>query len=466
MPAKTFFIHTIGCQMNVHDAELMAQELAVRGYVPALAPEEADLVVVNTCSVRDKAEQKAFSLIGRLENLRQQRPAMVLAVAGCVAQQEGPRLWERAPQVDIVLGTGAVRRLGLALERVEAGRERVADLEPAAAAEDFTAAARPGAKVARYLTIMRGCDNFCSYCVVPHVRGPETSRPPEAILGEARALVAAGVREVTLLGQNVNSYGRKENLCRFAELLAMLNAVEGLLRIRFTTSHPKDLTGDLVEAFAGLEKLCAHIHLPVQSGSDPILARMNRGYTRAQYLEKVAALRAACPEIAITSDMIVGFPGETDSDFEETLDLVRQVQFDGIFAFMYSDRPQAPARSFGGKVPFAVKRERLQRLLALQEGFTFAKNRAMVGSVQDVLTEGPGRSRGPAATGPAGPAPLTGRTAGNKIVHFQAGEGPGRPRGPAKGQMARVRIERALAHSLWGSLESHRPAEPAGKGDG
>jgi tRNA-2-methylthio-N6-dimethylallyladenosine synthase len=447
MALKTFFIHTIGCQMNIHDAEIMALELTALGYAPALSSEEAYLVVVNTCSVRDKAEQKAFSLIGRLESIRQKRPGMIVAVAGCVAQQEGGRIFARAPRVDIVLGTGAIQRLGRAVHRVETGLGPVVDLEPAPAGrnEAGPAAVRRPGKVARFVTIMRGCDNFCAYCVVPFVRGREASRPPESIHQEVEALVACGVREVTLLGQNVNSYGKKEGFCTFAELLSSLNRIDGLMRIRFTTSHPKDLTLELMQGFAQIEKLCPHIHLPVQSGSDRILERMNRGYTRSLYLEKVGQLRSFRPDIAITSDMIVGFPGETEQDFEDTLELIRRVEFDGLFAFIYSDRPNAPAREFTAKVPEPAQRVRLQRLLALQEKYTLAKNQALVGSVQEVLAEGFSKKKSPAP----GPAQWSGRTSGNKIVNFN----PNGARPPVAGHLVRLRIERALAHSLWGSPE-------------
>lgn len=463
---KTFFIHTIGCQMNVYDAERMASGLAGIGYVPALSAEDADLVVVNTCSVRDKAEQKAFSILGRLEADKRRRPNLIIGVAGCVAQQEGERILGRAPHVDIVLGTGAVDRLAGAVRQVESRRRRVLDIEMGAGAEipDLPAAAAESGAVTRFVTIMRGCDNFCTYCVVPHVRGREVSRPPEQIVREVESLVAHGTREVTLLGQNVNSYGRKEGLCSFVDLLERVDAVDGLLRIRFTTSHPKDLTGDLVHAFGRLGKLCPHIHLPVQSGADRVLARMHRGYTREGYLDKVAELRDSCPEIAITSDIIVGFPGETTSEFEETLDLVGRIEFDGIFAFMYSDRPSAPARHLTDKVPAHIQKERLHALLGLQEAVTLVKNRMLVGTVQEVLTEG--LSKRPAA----GDAPgrlneqWSGRTPGNKIVNFSchtqfAGDGP------RSGHVVPVRIEKALAHSLRGLTVDDGPGAGQGKGE-
>lgn len=466
MPSKRLYIHTIGCQMNVYDSEHMAMHLASLGYTPALSAEDADLIIVNTCSVRDKAEQKAFSILGRIEGLKRRRPGLIVGVAGCVAQQEGERIFKRAPHVDIVIGTRAVERLPAHVLKVEAERCRVVDLElsPGLDSPDETLPAAAGPGVSRFVTIMRGCDNFCSYCVVPHVRGREVSRPPESIVQEITALVAAGKREVTLLGQNVNSYGTKEGLCSFPELLARVSEVDGLLRIRFTTSHPKDLTRNLMESFARIEKLCPHIHLPVQSGSNRILERMNRKYTREHYLDNVFELRDTCPEIAITSDMIVGFPGETDADFEDTLDLVRNVEFDGLFAFMYSDRPPAPAARLSEKIPAYLKRERLHALLQLQETFTYKKNAALVGSVQEILAEGVSKRQtaGSSAERPA--VQWTGRTPGNKIVNFHV-SGSSASETASAGALVRVRIEKALAHSLWGAPENAGSAAGGLKGD-
>lgn len=453
MSARTFYIYTLGCQMNVYDAERVAAALRGRGWQDSPVVEEADLVVVHTCAVRAKAEQKAFRLIGRLEPLKRRRPGILLAVGGCVAQQQGERLLERAPHVDLVFGTHAVARFPALVERRLQDPRPLVDVvaaeEPAPEGPDE---AHPGPSlVSRYVTIMRGCDNFCAYCVVPHVRGPERSRPAEEVLAEVRACVAAGAREVVLLGQNVNSYGAKEGWGGFARLLERVNAVEGLRRIRFTTSHPKDLTDELISAFGRLEKLCPHIHLPVQSGSDRVLAAMNRRYTRAHYLDKVSKLRDSFPGIAITSDLIVGFPGETAEDFAETLSLLRHARFDGVFAFMYSDRPNTPAAGLEPKVPPGEKRRRLQMVLGMQEEITSAIHLALVGTRQEVLVEGPARlPRGGGGGGPA-EARWTGRTAANKIVHVRAGNGGGRPLTP--GACVAVRIERAHAHSLSGVLD-------------
>ncbi len=461
MHPRYLYIYTIGCQMNVYDSEHMAMELAPLGYGPALSPDEADMVIVNTCSVRSKAEQKAFSILGRLGDAKRRRPGLIVAVAGCVAQQEGARILSRAPHVDLVLGTRAVHRLAGLVRQLESGRGPVVDLELAEAPEEFETqpASADQAGVSRFVTIMRGCDNFCAYCVVPHVRGRETSRAPELILSEIEALVAAGVREITLLGQNVNSYGAKEGLGSFPELLERVNAVDGLARIRFTTSHPKDLTEGLIRSFARLEKLCPHIHLPVQSGSNRVLERMNRRYTREHYLDIVSKLRNSCPGIAITSDMIVGFPGETPADFEATLELMREVQFDGLFAFTYSDRPHAPSTRFPEKVPVQDQNERLQALLELQRGITLSRNQALTGSVIEVLVEGfskqqasRGRSEGPRVQ-------WTGRSPGNKVVNFDGRAGAVGAREAHAGQLVSVRIVRALAHSLFGALDEGEAAE-------
>jgi tRNA-2-methylthio-N6-dimethylallyladenosine synthase len=448
---RSHFIHTIGCQMNVYDSERMAAALCACGYTAAISWEDADLVIVNTCSVRAKSEQKAFSLLGRLESVKRRRPGVIVGVAGCVAQQEGARLLARAPYVDLVIGTRAVQRLVDLVRRAEAGERPVVDVDLAAPAADIPEPppAQTSGGISRFVTIMRGCDNFCAYCVVPHVRGRETSRRPEAILAEVRGAVADGAREITLLGQNVNSYGAKEGLCSFAELLTRVDAVEGLARIRFTTSHPKDLTRELIGAFGRLGRLCPHIHLPVQSGSDRILERMNRRYTRAHYLDIISKLRDSCDQIAVTTDMIVGFPGETRAEFEATLDLMRQVQFDSLFAFIYSDRPKAPSTLLPDKVPFTEKRERLQELLQLQDAITRRKNAALVGTVQEVMAEGFSKRQAAGGEGESS-AQWTGRTPGNKVVNFDVDDAPAGSGDIRPGRLVPVRIERVLAHSLRG----------------
>ena len=338
MITKHLYINTIGCQMNVYDSEQIARGMKTLRYKLTSFPDKADLIIVNTCAIREKAEQKVFSFLGRLDALKRKKPDLIIGVGGCVAQQEGAKILARVPHIDLVFGTNAIGRLPGIIEKIESKKCRVVDVEMTEEIEelDFISDKYDEGKITSYVTIMQGCDNYCTYCVVPYVRGKEASRYPEIIVSEIRNIVESGVKEVTLLGQNVNSYGKKKGLCSFPELLTLVNEIDGLLRIRFTTSHPKDLSDDLIIAFKHLDKLCNHIHLPVQSGSNNVLKRMNRKYTREIYLEKVDKLRNVCPDIAITSDIIVGFPGEEVADFRKTLDLIKQVEFDGLFAFKYS----------------------------------------------------------------------------------------------------------------------------------
>lgn len=453
MVSKYLYINTIGCQMNVYDSHQIAIRLATLGYQQTSSLEKADLVILNTCTVRAKAEQKAFSFLGRLARLKKKKPRLIVGVGGCVAQQEGAKMLARAPHLDLVFGTRTIDRLPALVRRIENKRCRIVDVSMSEIEEPSDAAWSVGDEnqVSRFVTIMRGCDNFCTYCVVPHVRGRETSRHPDAVIEEIRGLVRNGAKEITLLGQNVNSYGKKEGLCSFPELLARVETVEGLLRIRFTTSHPKDFDQELISAFQSSEKLCKHLHLPVQSGSNRILKRMNRQYTRDLYLDKVAKLRDTCSEIAITSDMIVGFPGERDADFNDTLDLMRKVEFDGLFAFVYSDRPGAPAVKFKDKISEQLKSERLQILLELQESITKKKNQALVGSVQSILAEGFSKRQ---ASGNIEDSPQTvqwtGRTSTNKIVNFYKNDNPGSCNDIFPGKLIHVKIEKAYSHSLWG----------------
>lgn len=453
MSSQKVYIHTIGCQMNVYDAERIVRALAPAGYRETATLEEADLVIVNTCAIRDKAEQKAFSFIGRLARIKKKQPGLLIGVGGCVAQQEGEGILARMPHVDLVFGTHALARLPRIIDQVRTRRIKVVDVEASEVIDeiDMSGGFHDDGQVSRFVTIMQGCDNYCTYCVVPYVRGAEMSRHPDRILSEIEQLVQGGLREVTLLGQNVNSYGRKEGLPSFAELLKRVNDVEGLQRIRFTTSHPKDLSEDLIEAFGKLDKLCPHIHLPVQSGSDKILERMNRNYTRQLYLERVARLRQIRSDMAVTSDFIVGFPGETRGDFNDTLSLLEAVAFDGLFAFMYSDRKIAPASRFTSKVDEDEKKDRLQKLLAAQETITLQKNRALLGTCQEILVEG-NSSRPGLAESPADGPQWSGRTPGNKIVNFRP-KGQIAPENAIRvGRMVSVCIETAYAHSLQGSL--------------
>ena len=468
MKDKKLHINTIGCQMNVYDSEQIEARLQRIGFVMETRVEDADLVIVNTCSIREKAEQKAFSFLGRLAKMKRVKPHLMVGVCGCVAQQEGQKIIERMPHVDFVLGTQAIERLPAVLERIERQRCRIVDVDMTQGIQETADIPTPGKphEVSRFVTIMRGCDNYCTYCVVPYVRGRETSREPEDIINEIKSLVAKGVREITLLGQNVNSYGQKQDLCDFPTLLRRINEVEGLFRLRFTTSHPKDLSDGLVDAFQSMEKLCHHIHLPVQSGSNDVLARMNRRYTREKYLDMVAKLREACPEIAITSDIIVGFPGETREDFEQTKALLRQVEFDSLFAFIYSDRPNAPSGRFRGKVMEKEKKQRLQEVFDLQAGITQKIHARMKGTIQDILVEGTSkkqagdhRDRAPEAV------QWTGRTSGNKIVNFIQDSVSRLDTEIKVGEMVRVRIERAFPHSLWGSVVTCDPGHSLAKGE-
>lgn len=469
MKTDTLYIHTIGCQMNVYDSDRIAGLLEPMHFTMTDSPDSADLVVVNTCAIRAKAEQKVFSYLGRLAKLKARKPDLMIAVGGCVAQQEGKKILDRIPAVDVVFGTRAIERLPGHIASIKRKRKRIVDLgmqpiggEP----ERVTPWAAADPRVSRFVTIMRGCDNFCSYCVVPYVRGRESSRHPEHIVEEIRGLVKAGVREVTLLGQNVNSYGIKEGICSFPELLEKVDGIDGLLRIRFTTSHPKDLSDGLIEAFGSLNKLCRHIHLPVQSGADSVLRRMNRRYTREEYLRKVERLRRRYPDIAVTSDFIVGFPGETDADFQATLGLIREVDFDGLFVFMYSDRPSAPASRFPEKVPEKVKNERLQILLELQEAINADRNRRLIGTVQAVLAEGPAKRKPPGTLSSQDPNPQwSGRTSGNKIVSFPAGFESCLGCEAHPGEMMNIRIESAFSHSLWGKPVAMKPRSVALKGE-
>ncbi len=455
--------------MNVYDSEKIAVVLRPLGYELTRNVDAADLIIVNTCAIRAKAEQKAFSFLGRMAKMKRKRPNLIIGMGGCVAQQEGWKIVERMPSVDFVFGTHVIDRLPDMVARIEQKRCHLVDVKMSPGIDEYDSIADTGANrdVCRFITIMQGCDNYCTYCVVPYVRGRETSRKPEFILSEIRGLIDTGVKEVTLLGQNVNSYGQKEGLCSFAELLEKVNVLEGLERIRFTTSHPKDLSMDLMLAFQDLNKLCRHIHLPVQSGANTVLKRMNRKYTRESYLEKIEKLRQVCPTIAISSDFIAGFPGETETEFLETLDLIKTVEYDSLFAFVYSDRPNAPAAHFGDKISEAEKKARLQVLLTVQEQLTLKKNQSMVGSNQVVLVEGLSRKQ-PGRLKPDTQPIIqwSGRTEGNKIVNFNWTEDREIAAPDIKtGQLVDVRIKRALSHSLLGELIETQTATAGLKGD-
>ncbi len=425
--------------MNEYDSERMLALLRDE-YIPCTDLKEADLIIVNTCSVRKKAEEKVYSLVGRLKHLKREHKTVIIAVTGCVAQQEGKNLLKRLPHVDLILGPQAIYRIREHLKTVIAGEGPVVDVS---LEKDFQQplifpeldGTRP---VKAFVTIMQGCDNFCSYCVVPYTRGREISRPPEEILAEVEYLVSKGVREVTLLGQNVNSYGRKEKgFPKFSELLREVASINGLWRIRFTTSHPKDLTEDLMRCFVEVPEVCEHLHLPVQSGSDRILKLMHRRYTRAEYLEKINKLKNICPEIALTTDIIVGFPGESEEDFEKTLSLLEEVRYAEIFSFKYSDRPFARSSSFEGKLPEEIKKARLFRVHELQKRITQEINESFIGKEVEVLVEG---------YSPTNPRLWTGRTRTNHVVNFEGPKG-------LKGSLVYVLIEGTGHHSLRGRFK-------------
>ena len=440
---KNFYLETFGCQMNVVDSEQIVDLLQGIGYVQVGSAEEADLVLLNTCSVRDKAERKVYGHLGRFKPVKDQRPELIIGVGGCVAQQEGERMLEKVPYLDLVFGTHNIHKLPQMVEQVEAKRQRSSAtefLDRDTRLHLFPERTRKES-VTRFVTVMQGCDNFCSYCIVPHVRGREISRPSSDILAEITALVAQGVKEVTLLGQNVNSYGINDpDEVSFAELLRRVAAIAGLERLRFATSHPKDLTPELIACFGELNKLCRHIHLPVQCGSDWILQLMNRGYTAADYLAKVEQLRAVCPDIRLTTDIIVGFPRETEADFQQTLDLVKAVGYVDAFTFLYSPRIETAAAKMPDIVSGAEKQDRFDRLVALQQQTSEKLWQKDVGTVQDVLVEGESKQ---------GQGQLFGRTTWNRIVNFS---------GSAElvGSVVPLKIIRSFRNSHLGELLNHQ----------
>ncbi len=410
---RTFFLETYGCQMNEHDSERLAGVLAAAGYRRVEDPAKAGVILLNTCAVREKPEHKVYSRLGELRKRPPGEPEPVLAVCGCVAQIRGKALLERLPYVDLVVGTGALSELPSLLSEAYEGRRtaQVDFVEPPSALWEL---AERTSRVSAYLTIMRGCNNFCSYCVVPFARGRETSRPKEEILAEARALLDQGYHEVVLLGQNVNSYAHDLQAgYDFCDLLYELSELPGLKRLRFTTSHPKDVPERLIRAMAELEPVCPHFHLAVQSGSDRVLKAMNRNYTAARFEALVQRLREAVPEIALTTDVIVGFPGETEADFELTYELFKRIRFDQAFMFEYSDRPGTRAFQLQPKVPRAEKNRRLKRLAALQNEISRDLNQAQVGRTFEVLVEGPRPGR---------PGQLQGRTPQHKLMLFDGPE--------------------------------------------
>jgi tRNA-2-methylthio-N6-dimethylallyladenosine synthase len=445
--AKRVYIRTFGCQMNEYDSDKMADVLgASEGLEPTDDPAEADVILFNTCSVREKAQEKVFHDLGRVKHLKRERPDLIIGVGGCVASQEGAAIVERAPYVDVVFGPQTLHRLPqLIAARRASGRPQVDISFPEI--EKFDALPPPRVEnAAAFVSIMEGCSKYCSFCVVPYTRGEEVSRPFEDVLTEIADLADRGVKEVTLLGQNVNAYrGRmagSSDLADFAMLIEYVAEMPGIERVRYTTSHPREFTQRLIDAYGRVPKLVSHVHLPVQSGSDRILAAMKRGYTALEYKAIIRRLRAVRPDICLSSDFIVGFPGETEADFEQTMKLVDDVGFDASFSFVYSRRPGTPAADLADDTPQEVKLARLQRLQAKLEANARAVNESMVGTTQRVLVEGSARKNADE---------LAGRTDNNRVVNFA---------GPARlvGSFVDVEIAQALPHSLRGRVRTTEAA--------
>ncbi len=437
--SKTFYLETFGCQMNVHDSEKVVGTLLSEGYRQVQTVEEADLVLYNTCSIRDKAEQKVFNRLSAYKKYKKQ--GKTFGVLGCVAQQEGEKIFERAPYVSLVAGSASYRNLPAMLIQIEAGNQRVTGLDDRETDDcfetEFTARTNPHRG---YITIIEGCDKFCAYCVVPYTRGKERSRTSDSVLAEARQMADLGYTEIQLLGQNVNSYkdpsGDFSKKRTFAELLAAVGEVPGIRRVRFTTSHPRDFGRDIVEAIDAVPTLCDHVHLPVQSGSTRVLDAMQRLYTRGQYLERIAWMKSAKREISITTDMIVGFPGESEADFAETLTLLQEVEFAAVFAFKYSPRPNTPSLSLEDAISDEEKANRLEVLMTRQREIQIARYKRYIGTECEVMVEGRNDSRNQ----------WIGRTSHNKTLNFTASAAP------QVGSYVPVKITGSFPNSLLGEM--------------
>ena len=404
---KKMTIITYGCQMNVADSQRMSARLETLGYVPTDELADADLILINTCSVRDSAEEKILGKIGELKQYKRRKPSLIIGVTGCMAQKDGDALIKRAPHVDFVLGTGRQTELIKIVRLLESFHRHIVDVEGVSdpiVEELYT----PRGSHSTFIPIMYGCNNFCTYCIVPHVRGRERSRRPEDIIREVRSAVDNGTVEVTLLGQNVNSYAHG-----FPQLLRSICKIEGLKRLRFMTSHPKDLLDELIEVMSTEEKLCEHLHLPVQHGSDRLLKRMNRGYSTDRYRQLVEKLRSAVPNIALTTDLIVGFPGETEEDIDRLLEFVSEIRFDAAFTFIYSKRSGTPAATFEDQIDDRLKHERLERLMAVQNKISREINDRLRGSTVEILVEGASKNDEKI---------FSGRTRTNKPVLFEHGD--------------------------------------------
>jgi len=451
--SRKFLVRTFGCQMNEHDSERLAGLLAAEGMEPAEGLEDADLVVFNTCCIRENADNRLYGHLGHLKTLRQRRPDLQIAVGGCLAQKDRELVREKAPHVDVVFGTHNLAQAPELLRRAAREGPLVEVLDaPDPALVDHAPALSAARELpyAAWVTIQTGCDNSCAFCIVPSVRGPEVSRPVADLVDEVGALARRGVVEVTLLGQNVNSYGRDLTRRRplFAELLRKVGAVDGVRRVRFTSPHPKDLRPETIAAMAEVDAVCEQLHLPLQSGSDRVLAAMRRGYTAERYLTRLAAARAAVTDLAVTTDIIVGFPGETDDDFTETLAVAAEAQYDSAYTFIFSPRPGTRAADMGDAfVPPEVVAERFEQLRQVVERAALRRNQARVGRTEEVLVEGPSRRD---------PAVLTGRTRQGKLVHFA----PDPVAEVSPGAFCDVEVTGAAPHHLVGALV-RRTAAPA-----
>ncbi len=432
-----FLIENFGCQMNDHDMEKMGSVLVDHGHLPAAGVDDADIVIVNTCCIREKAEQKFYSLMGRLQHVRR-KTGLILGVTGCIAEQEKENIFERLPFIDFSLGPSNIHKVAEAVDNAKESLRTEGFGDDGCSPSLLIRPHNTRQGIKGFVTIMKGCNNFCSYCVVPYVRGREESRPSADVLSEVREMADRGIIEVTLLGQNVNSYNNGSDDLPFPALLKEIDDIPGISRVRFVTSHPKDISRELIACFGTLGTLCESIHLPFQSGSDRILKLMNRGYTAAEYLEKVDALKKQCPEISLTADCIVGFPGETDEDFEQTMKLVESVRFDGIFSFIYSARKFTAAAKLTGAVPSSAAHERLARFQKRQREITLESNRNVEGKTVEVLVEGPSKNS---------PDELSGRTRTGKIVNFTGSPG-------MVYKLVEVNIIKGYANSLRGKIES------------
>ncbi len=438
--AQKLYIQTNGCQMNEYDSDKMRDVLqASHGFEMTDIPEQADVLLLNTCSIRERAQDKVYSAVGRWKKIKDKRPEVIIGVGGCVASQEGAAIQKRAPYVDMVFGPQTLHRLPELLNKARNGGQHVVDIT-FPEIEKFDSLPEPRAEGPKaYVSVMEGCSKYCTYCVVPYTRGEEVSRPLNDVIAEISTLAEQGVREIHLLGQNVNAYrGETEDgdIASFALLLHYVAAVDGVDRIRFTTSHPLEFTDDIIEAFAEIPQLVNHLHLPVQSGSNRILAEMKRGHQREDYLEIMRKIKAVRPGISLSSDFIIGFPGETDQDFADTMDLIEQVGYDLSYSFIFSARPGTPAANFPDDVSMAVKEQRLQHLKNRLNEMTMAISEAMIGTTQSILVEGISKKN---------PLHLTGRTENNRVVNFAA-----HPR--LIGQFVDVMITEALPNSLRGRM--------------